>query len=70
MQSAFPEKGVKSIEQTTSFKIVVIGDMSVGKTCFVMRGCQNTFSADVKSTIGVHIDFATIEYVEPTHLNL
>lgn len=44
------------------FKVVVVGEMSVGKTCFVQRACQNTFSADVKSTIGVHIDFANIVF--------
>lgn len=64
LKSAFPEKTSTAVKSATGamFKIVVIGGISVGKTCFVMRGCQNTFSEDVKSTIGVHMDFATIEY--------
>eukprot|EP00041_Stephanoeca_diplocostata_P026961 m.735127 g.735127 ORF g.735127 m.735127 type:complete len:1467 (-) comp23086_c1_seq22:629-5029(-) len=64
MQTAFPEGDVISPAATSDvpFKVVVVGDMSVGKTCFVLRGCQNTFTADVKSTIGLHIDFATIEF--------
>lgn len=66
LKSAFPEKSMSSAALKAStgamFKIVVIGGISVGKTCFVMRGCQNTFTEDVKSTIGVHMDFATIEY--------
>ena len=68
-QLAFPRKRDNSsaAEQAgddarAPFKLVVVGEMSVGKTCFVMRACQNTFSPDVRSTIGVHIDFARIEF--------
>ena len=39
------------------FKIIVIGDSSVGKTNLLSRFVKNQFSSDSKPTIGV--DFAT-----------
>ncbi|KAI5731823.1 hypothetical protein M8J77_016689 [Diaphorina citri] len=38
------------------FKVIVIGDPTVGKTSFVQRYVQNTFKKDYKGTVGV--DFA------------
>lgn len=37
-------------------KIVVVGDISVGKTCLVKRFCQNKFEKDYKATIGVDFE--------------
>jgi len=39
------------------FKIIFIGDSSVGKSCLVRRFCTGKFHPDLKSTIGV--DFHT-----------
>ncbi len=41
------------------FKICLIGDGGVGKTCIARRLCFNTFDADTKLTIG--IDFYTYD---------
>ena len=35
------------------FKIILIGDNSVGKSSFIRRFCEGTFVADMESTIGV-----------------
>lgn len=41
------------------FKIVLIGDSGVGKTCLLSRYRKNEFTFDTKHTIGV--EFATKE---------
>lgn len=38
------------------FKVIIIGDPSVGKTSFIRRYVQNAFRTDYKATVGV--DFA------------
>ncbi|KAF2350734.1 Small GTPase superfamily [Trinorchestia longiramus] len=38
------------------FKVIIIGDATVGKTSFVQRYIQDTFRRDYKGTVGV--DFA------------
>ena len=45
-----------SIEETTSyiFKICLLGQGSVGKTCIVKRFCFNTFDTNTKLTIGIN----------------
>ncbi|NXE61741.1 RAB34 protein, partial [Calcarius ornatus] len=44
-------------------KIIVVGDLSVGKTCLINRFCKDTFDKNYKATIGV--DF---EMERPPHL--
>ncbi|NXY62910.1 RAB34 protein, partial [Callaeas wilsoni] len=34
-------------------KIIVVGDLSVGKTCLINRFCKDTFDKNYKATIGV-----------------
>eukprot|EP00794_Sanderia_malayensis_P007328 gene7328-8146_t len=43
----------KGAVQPRTFKVVVIGDMSVGKTCLIWRLCSGTFFPNTESTIGV-----------------
>ena len=38
------------------FKVIIIGDPTVGKTSFVQRYVENTYKRDYKGTVGV--DFA------------
>jgi len=42
------------------FKICLIGDGGVGKTCIARRLCNDTFSLDTQLTVG--IDFYTYEF--------
>ncbi|KAK3730823.1 hypothetical protein QZH41_009930, partial [Actinostola sp. cb2023] len=37
-------------------KAIVIGDVSVGKTCLINRFCRNAFDNDYKATIGVDFE--------------
>ncbi len=47
-------KNSQPTEQATrTFKIVVIGDMNVGKTCLVLRLCNGKFPEVTETTIGV-----------------
>ena len=36
-----------------TFKIIVIGDSGVGKTCLTFRFCAGHFPGDTEATIGV-----------------
>jgi Ras-related protein Rab-34 len=36
--------------------VIVVGDVSVGKTALVNRYCRNLFERDYKSTIGVDFE--------------
>ena len=43
------------------FKVVLIGNASVGKTCLVRRFCQDVFPAGQAATIGVDFLIKTVE---------
>ena len=40
------------------FKIIVVGDMGVGKTCLILRFADDKFEENTKTTIG--IDFKVL----------
>ncbi|XP_007894841.1 ras-related protein Rab-34 [Callorhinchus milii] len=42
-------------------KIIVVGDLSVGKTCLINRFCKNTFDKNYKATIGVDFEMERFE---------
>lgn len=42
-----------TLKEEYKFKVVIVGDPSVGKTNLVKRFLQNTFSRDTKATVGV-----------------
>ncbi|XP_043911110.1 ras-related protein Rab-34 [Protopterus annectens] len=42
-------------------KIIVVGDLSVGKTCLVNRFCKDTFDKNYKATIGVDFEVERFE---------
>ena len=46
--------------QELFFKILLLGDWSVGKTCFLMRYTDNTFTDIHLSTIGIDYKFKTL----------
>jgi hypothetical protein len=43
------------------FKVVLIGNASVGKTCLVRRFCQDIFPAGQAATIGVDFLIKTVD---------
>jgi GTPase SAR1 family protein len=47
-----------------TFKVVIIGDKSVGKTSIVRRYLDNTFTTGVESTIGAQFTSKVLE-IEP-----
>lgn len=46
------------------FKIIVIGDSNVGKTCLTYRFCAGKFPSRVEATIGVDFREKTVEIDE------
>ena len=46
------------------FKIIVIGDSNVGKTCLTYRFCEGRFPTKVEATIGVDFREKTVEIAE------
>ncbi|XP_032945609.1 ras-related protein Rab-34 isoform X1 [Rhinolophus ferrumequinum] len=42
-------------------KVIVVGDLSVGKTCLINRFCKNTFDKNYKATIGVDFEMERFE---------
>ena len=51
---AFPQpKKIKTYSKQIVFKIIVVGDSSVGKTCLTYRFCEGKFPEKTEATIGV-----------------
>ena len=50
----------KSQNAETLFKILLLGDWSVGKTCFLMRYTENTFNDIHLSTVGIDYKFKSL----------
>lgn len=46
---------------STTFKLLVVGDAGVGKTCLITRFVDDVFSSTCKSTIGVDFKATSIE---------
>ncbi|XP_034744130.1 ras-related protein Rab-36 isoform X2 [Etheostoma cragini] len=52
-------------------KVVVVGDLNVGKTCLINRFCKDVFERDYKATIGVDFEIERFEiFGEPFSLQI
>ncbi|NXI13747.1 RB33A protein, partial [Irena cyanogastra] len=56
-----PDPALEPYVQTRIFKIIVIGDSNVGKTCLTFRFCGGTFPGKTEATIGVDFREKTVE---------
>ena len=45
--------GPASLQQDFLFKLIVIGDSGIGKSCLMHRMCHNEFTEDHEVTVGV-----------------
>ncbi|XP_037543283.1 ras-related protein Rab-34 [Nematolebias whitei] len=57
-------KAACQVQKTDSFnvaKVIVVGDVSVGKTCLISRFCKDAFDRSYKATIGVDFEMERFE---------
>ena len=59
-----------SVTTQKHYKIIVIGDPTVGKTSFVQRYIQNSFKNDYKGTVGVDFALKVIKLSETQTVRL
>nr|XP_039264389.1 ras-related protein Rab-7L1-like [Styela clava] len=52
------------------YKVLLIGDPAVGKTCFVHRFVNNTFQENYKATLGVDFALKTLKLEDGNSLKL
>lgn len=52
------------------FKVIIIGDPTVGKTSFVQRYVQNTYKKDYKGTVGVDFALKILKWSEAQTVKL
>ncbi|XP_029282942.1 ras-related protein Rab-36 [Cottoperca gobio] len=58
-------------DQQKMSKVVVVGDLNVGKTCLINRFCKDLFERDYKATIGVDFEIERFEITgEPFSLQI
>ena len=53
-----------------TFKLIVIGDIYVGKSCMLSRLISNTFTEEHSCSIGVEFKYKTIEYKDNAKVEL
>ena len=58
------EKGYLSKHYDDLFKLVIIGDSGVGKSCILLRFADDTFTENYYSTIGVDFRFKCVDIGE------
>lgn len=51
--SGAPNNQIPGLKQKKVFKIIVLGDSGVGKTCLTYRFCEGQFLDKSEATIGV-----------------
>nr|XP_015816998.2 ras-related protein Rab-34 [Nothobranchius furzeri] len=57
-------KAACQVQKTDSFnvaKVIVVGDVAVGKTCLISRFCKDAFDKTYKATIGVDFEMERFE---------
>mmetsp|Transcript_21027 Transcript_21027/g.26606 ORF Transcript_21027/g.26606 Transcript_21027/m.26606 type:complete len:91 (+) Transcript_21027:46-318(+) len=57
-------------EEQHLYKIIVIGDYAVGKTCIIKRYCEGVFTPHYKLTIGVDFAVKVVDWDDSTRISL
>lgn len=52
------------------FKVILLGNIAVGKTCILNRFCSNSFSSDYKCTVGVEFKVKSLSVDDSTIADL
>ncbi|KAM4556523.1 ras-related protein Rab-36 [Fundulus diaphanus] len=62
-KAAFKDKATRlqPWDRQKMSKVVVVGDLNVGKTCLINRFCKDVFERDYKATIGVDFEIERFE---------
>lgn len=55
---------MNSQKKTRSFKVVIVGRSSVGKSCLLVRFVDNIFDSEYITTIGVDFQFKSFQIEE------
>ena len=61
---------MKNQEREVIYKVLVVGDPSVGKSSLIKRYVHNTFSPNYRSTIGVDFALKIIKWDDKTNVRL
>ena len=64
---AFPDKEIQAINW--QFKIIVVGDATVGKTSIILRFTDNAFNRNYMVTLGVHVSNKIVK-IESSNIQL
>ncbi|XP_022918382.1 ras-related protein Rab-34 [Onthophagus taurus] len=63
--------GQDIISELKICKVIIVGDLSVGKTCIINRFCRQIFATGYKATIGVDFDVERFDILNvPFHLQI
>jgi Ras-related protein Rab-32 len=60
----------ENIEQEKMLKVIVVGDIGVGKTCLIKKYIHNVFSPHYKSTIGVDFGLKVMRWSDELVLKI
>jgi len=53
-----------TIHHDLSFKVIILGEAGVGKTCLLMRYCDNSFTLNFIHTIGIDFKIKTVHVAD------
>lgn len=72
MQSQEYDNSQQEVQEMTErlFKVIIIGDPTVGKTSFVQRYVQDSFRRDYKGTVGVDFALKILKWSESETIKL
>ncbi|XP_031429355.1 ras-related protein Rab-34a isoform X1 [Clupea harengus] len=61
VKTACQEQKTGTVGRFKISKVIVVGDLAVGKTCLINRFCKDTFDKNYKATIGVDFEMERFE---------